>query len=233
MIKIAFKQINLVIISLFIFLLTFTNNGFSVVAFPNISRTSEVSTQIKQNQDGSYTYNYTLKNTSPAPQLVGDVGVWPTIIDFEIPLNNPSVVCNISSPDQWSYEFISYNDYILRFGEPNPFLSPYVIHWYTLLIPNGVGTKPIVPEGYNSIFGTNYYEPQTDGFIFTSFQPPVSGPYLASWWDEFRNIGDPPLPGGSPVGGGGTPSFNPIPIPPTFLLLISGLAGIFALRKRL
>jgi len=211
----------------------------------SVIRTSEVSTVVTVNPDGSYTYNYTVKNTSPAPQWIwNEVEVWPTIVDFEIPLNHPSVVWNISSPEGWGYEFISYDEYILRYGE-HPFNSPWVLHWYTGEIPdhvrqftngneiengNEIGFKPIVPGGYNNRFETNYYEPQTDGFIFTSFQLPVSGPYLASWVDEFRSLGDPPLPGGT-VGGGGTPPFNPIPIPSTFLLLISAFAGLIGLKR--
>lgn len=225
--------------SLFSLLIVVTFGGSNVSA--EVIRTSEVSTVVTANPDGTYTYNYTVRNTSPAPQWIGDIEVWPTIIDYEVPLDDPSVVWNILSPSGWGYEFISYDEYRMRFGEPNPFASPWVLHWYTggvaYDVPENVfataivGFMPIVPSGYNERFGTDYYEPQTDGFIFTSNLSPVSGPYLASWRDDFRNIGDPPLPGGT-VGGGGTPPFNPVPEPSTWLLFSSGLVGIIGFGKK-
>jgi len=227
--------------SLFLLLIAFAV-GSAVSA--EVIRTSEVSTVVTVNPDGTYTYNYTVKNTSHAPQWIDEViEVWPTIVDFEVPLDHPSIVWDIGSPEEWAYEFISFDEYQMRFGEPNPFSSPWVLHWYTMfpafdrgaLSANGegivTGFKPIVPEGYNARWETNYYEPETDGFIFTSNLPPVNGPYLASWWDEERNIGDPPLPGGA-VGGGGTPPFHPVPEPATWFLFGSGLAGIIGFGKK-
>ncbi|MEM3485804.1 MAG: hypothetical protein QXI12_09300 [Candidatus Methanomethyliaceae archaeon] len=222
------------------FTLAFAQYAFSDTV--TVIRTSEVSAVVTQNNDGSYNYNYTVKNTSPAPQWIfGEVEVWPMIVDFEIPLNSPNDVWNVKSPEGWSYEFISFSDYQGRFGEPNPFMSPYVLHWYTgvevvgpLAFTNEaipILYKPIVPQGYNERFETNFYEPETDGFMMDSDLSPVSGPYSTSWQDHFRNIGDPPVPGGS-VGGGGTPPFNPIPIPPTGILLLTGIGGLaYAKRK--
>lgn len=92
----------------------------------DIIRTSEVSTIVTNNQDGTFTYNYTVKNTFPAPQWLGipngiTTQVWPMIVDYEVPLDSLSVVWDIKSPDGWTYEFISFSDYMKRYGEPNPF----------------------------------------------------------------------------------------------------------------
>jgi len=110
-----------------------------------IIRTSEVTSEVTQNPNGKYTYNDTVTNTSPGPQFVRELPVWPLIIDFEVPLESPSIVWDIASPETWDYEFISYGDYRSRFGEPNPFGAPWVLHWYDT---QPQANKPICPDGY-------------------------------------------------------------------------------------
>ncbi len=215
-------------------------------------RTSDVSTLVTDNGNGTWTYNYTVTNTSPAPQFLlrsdrttpceggSEVcaEVWPIVVDFEVPLGSSSDASDIQSPEFWDSEVLSAAEYEARFG-PNPFGAPFILHWYDTEV--GV-EKSIVPRGYNDRFDDDEYEPSTNGFILTSTLPPVDGPYLTSWWDEFRNIGDPPLPGGSNVGGGGTlysvrppcPPDNPncnqppgvIPEPSTVFLFGAGLVGL-------
>ena len=214
-----------------------------------IVRTSEVTTVVTDNGNGTWTYNYTVINTSPGPQmlLVDDefiVNIWPLIVDYEVPLDGPGVVSNVQSPDTWDYEFISAAEYISRFGEANPFDSAYVMHWYDAEFNEPEPSRAIAPNGYTAWVETEWgftpdvYEPSTDGFIFTSARSPVNGPYLTSWVDEFRNIGDPPLPGGS-VGGGGTPTFTPlgavIPEPLTMMGVFLGIGGLggYIRRRRL
>jgi hypothetical protein len=223
----------------------------SIRAEAEIFRTSDVSTVVMDNGNGTWTYDYTVRNISPAPQFIlrsdrttpceglSEVcaEVWPTIIDFEVPLGSLSDAFDIRSPEFWDYEVLSAAEYEGRFG-PNPFGAPFILHWFDTDV--GV-TKAIVPTGYNDRFEDDEYEPSTNGFILTSRLPPVDGPYLTSWFDEFRNIGDPPLPGGSNVGGGGTlyalrlpcppdiPNCNQpdvIPEPSTILLLGAGLVGL-------
>jgi hypothetical protein len=208
-----------------------------------VIRTSEVSSVVTTNGDGTYTYNYNVINTSPGGQSEGNIiDIWPLIVDYEVPLNSPSVVSNVLSPGQWSYEFISADQYLTRYGEANPFGSAYILHWYTgfgtmpqevTAFFDGLGYMPIAPDGYRALHELPVvYEPSTDGFIFTSLLAPVDGPYSTSWEDAFRNIGDPPLPGGS-VGGGGTPSYQQVvPEPGTVVLLAFGLIGMAAFGRK-
>jgi hypothetical protein len=199
-----------------------------VVLADAVIRTSEVSTVITM--DGAnFVYNYTVINTSPGDQDVFDpqteqsLFVWPTIVDFEIPIDSPAVVLSILSPEHWSSEILSASDYETRFGEPNSFGAAFIVHWFT------DEPFPIVPTGYFDRFETLFYENSTDGFLLTSPLGPVNGPYLASWEDDFRQIADPPLPGGT-VGGGGTLPFSTVPEPACTLLLFAGLAVLAGRR---
>ena len=117
----------------------------------DIVRTSSVSTVVTYNDtEGTWTYNYTVENTSPdAPQWVwGETPVWPLIIDYEVPLDSPEDVSDIDSPDIWDYEFISYSEY------NNPFGAPWVLHWYDTEPPeppnNFEAARAIAPDGYTT-----------------------------------------------------------------------------------
>ena len=227
----------------FLFMICVTGALFWAGSVEAIIRTSDVTSVVTHNGNGTYTYNYTVKNTSPGNQIEGNItDIWPLIVDYEVPLDNPSVVFDVLSPGEWSYEFISADQYLARFGEVNPFGSAYVLHWYTgfgtmpqAVVPffDGLGNMPIAPNGYRAGHEVPpVYEPSTDGFIFTSELAPVNGPYSTSWWDAFRNIGDPPLPGGS-VGGGGSLVYHTVPEPGTAVLLAFGMIGLAALGRKL
>lgn len=189
--------------------------------------TSQVTSLVTENPSGTFNYDFTVVNTSTGPQF-GDWGgqqnieVWPSVVDFEIPLDDPAVVQDIQSPEKnWSYEFLSDQDYVARYGEHNPFGSAYVLHWFG---PMSEFYGYIVPEGYSLRFpgqGGDVYENQTAGFKFTSSLAPVSGPYTTSWASGGLYLGDPPLPGGSLIGGSGSVPF--VPEPGSGVLFASGL----------
>lgn len=82
--------------------------------------------------------------------------VWPAIIGYEIPLDDPGVVSDILSPATRSYRFLSAAEYKVEYGVPKPFNSSYVLQWYDYEWP---ADKMIVPDGYNHTFGTAEYEP--------------------------------------------------------------------------
>lgn len=165
-----------------------------------IIRSSHIETTVTPMGGGLFKYEYTVFNDSPAPQWIwSEVEVWPAIIGYEVPLDHPSLVWDVTSPDTWNYRFLSAAQYELEYGVPNPFLSAYVLQWYDE-IP--MVARMIVPAGYNERFEASEYEPFANGFSFISNLSPVDGPYANLWLDLFRNIGDPPLPGGGLVGGG-------------------------------
>ena len=105
--------------------------------------TSQVVSSVTEEPPGIFNYDFTVINTSAGPQF-GDWGgqqnieVWPSVVDFEIPLDDPAVVQNVQSPGKnWSYEFLSDQDYVARYGEHNPFGSAYVLHWFGPMSYNG------------------------------------------------------------------------------------------------
>lgn len=197
-----------------------------------IIRQSHIETTVTDQGGGVFKYEYRVVNDSPAPQWVfeGAVEVWPSIIGYEIPLDHPGVVWNVTSPETWSYRFLSAADYELEYGVPNPFMSSYVLQWFDADLPRA---RMIVPEGFNARWDAAEYEPFANGFSFLSYFSPVDGPYANLWLDFFRNIGDPPLPGGG-IAGGGLP-YRVIPEVPAqgvVALACLGLAWFLKRRRR-
>ena len=177
-----------------------------------IQRLSHITTTVTAIDVNSYQYEYTVWNDSLGDQSGGGdmPGVWPLIVGYEVPIDDPSLAQDIVSPDTWSYRFISNDDYVLEYGL-NPYFSAWVLQWFDSEYFYPAAKLTIAPTGYNEAFGANEYEPYAEGFGFLSPLGPVDGPYANLWVDDFRNFGDPPLPGGS--GGPFVPPFQQVPEP--------------------
>ncbi len=198
---------------------------------PAVQRLSHITTAVTGPSSGVYRYEYTVHNDS-VQQFFADPlrEVWPLIIGYEVPLDNPGVLSNIESPETWSYRFLDNAAYVNLYGM-NPFQSLWVLQWYDrdLLEPNP--QKTIAPAGYNERFGGNEYQPFASGFGFDATLAPTDGPYANLWMDELRNIGDPPLPGGS-LGGGGLPYTRVVPDGgSTLAFMLFAFAALGALQR--
>ena len=199
----------------------------------DLVRLSHIETTVTPQGGGLFKYEYKVYNDSPAPQWRGELENWPSIIGYEIPLDHPSVVWNVTSPLTWDYRFLSAADYQLEYGTPNPFNSAYVLQWYDAMLFDRFPQKMIVPEGFNARFEMSEYEPWANGFSFISNLSPVDGPYANLWLDFVRNIGDPPLPGGGLVGGGLPYRVIPeVPAQGLVALACLGLAAVTVWRRQ-
>lgn len=191
---------------------------------------------------GGNRFTYTLTNTTACDP---GANVWPAIVDFELPLTSPSDVSMIVSPPGWSYEFLTSVEYLARYGIPNPFNAPYILHWYDTVVFDTPNTaKMIVPTGWMATSGIlDVYENYSAMFIFDSPLPAVTdGPYASSWMDYTLRIGDPPLPANAPpvngfTGGDGglyyeQGEYTAVPEPATAALLALGLVALAAMRVR-
>jgi len=202
--KVAMKK-NLRALSGLMFTAGLITAQAAVMAPPEIVRLSRVETVVTDLGNGFYHYSYVVWNDSERQRDPGNrkMWVWPQIIGWEIPLDSPGVVTAITAPPTWDWQILSAEEYVNLYGVENPFDALYVLQWYDAELIRGISrNKRIVPTGYNAFFAENQYEPSADGFGFISPLAPVDGPYAAVWFDRYRQLGDPPLPGGGTTGGG-------------------------------
>ncbi len=218
------------------------------------TRGSTVSDGVTNNGDGTWTYSYTVNNTS-RPEDGGPDARQPILVDWELPWFGDAGITNIQSPFNWTYS-------IEDIGAPNaatgwegvadwqtpgdPFYvagSPFntvtqVLHWYNLCwvqqlnVPTELQVEAVVVscEGQfdNAIFPDN----SLGGFSFDADFDRTNAPYQASWAFLPVRTGDPAFPLGgipnSPLARG------TIPEPGVLGLIAAALAagGLVARRRR-
>lgn len=200
---------------------------------------------VENNGDGTWTYRYTVQNTSTFVPTDDDGVATPVIVDWELPWFDDMGITDILSPDGWAYA-------IEEIGVMNPLTgwqgvaawqtpgdpwyagptSPYttgtkVLHWYTLCFVSeemgceGPAVTGIFPWG------------ERGGFEFIALYPATDAPYQASW--EFDRVltGDPAFPGvaapASPSVTGQVPTVD-VPEPGILSLLGLSLLGLAIFR---
>lgn len=219
------------------------------------TRDSRVSDQVINNQDGTWDYRYTVKNTSKVSQTGADLDQ-PIIVDWELPWFGDAGITNITSPFNWDWSIETVGvansatgwEGVARWQDPNdPFYagaaSPFtnvqtVLHWYnvcwvqarfetaSLSAPTAITTCEFQFD--NAIFPEADGDGgELDGFGFTAEFDQVPAPYQASWAFQPVRTGDPAFPlGGFPNSPAVTGNDTPVPEPAPLLLL--GLAGVIA-----
>jgi hypothetical protein len=209
----------------------------STVEAPICDYCSRVTDIVTDNGDGSWTYEFTVYNDSPAvsegPTLV--------IVDWELPYFDDSGITNVQSAYGWTWaiETIGVENPATGWsgvanwqqpGDPwypgpdSPFTTAtQVLHWFTL-DGNNSGIRPAGFEGGGSFVGS------ASGFSFTAPFPATAAPYQASWADLVIQTGDPAF----PLGTGAVPA-SPnaiVPLPAPLALLGAALAGLVGLQRR-
>lgn len=190
---------------------------------------------------GSYSYSYTVCNTSSSEYG----SVVSLLRDWELPFDgvgtgqniteNNAAITSIVTPEGWSWSIEKDGDTTSATGwdgiidwqsqgPGDPFYfdgkfldHEYVLHFYTVAFEGGYE----IGEGDS-----------LDGFGFESTIGPGAAPYQASWLDALPSTGDPqfPLQGGLPDTFSSAPD---VPEPGTLGLFAGGLgAAVFARRRR-
>lgn len=224
----------------------------AVIGFTGFDQTyaytiqSHVEDSAIDNNNGTWTYNYTVFNDStgifdPETEALNPI---PVIIDWELPYFSDAGITSIASPDGWDWaiETIGVENTDTGWGgiaawqDPSDPLyagatSPFttvtqVLHWYTTCQPNDeCNFAGIFPDGFG-FSETN----SLGGFSFVANYGPTGAPYQASWDIVPVQTGDPAYPqGGLPA----SPlAIASVPEPGAFSLLAIGAIGMLFARRR-
>lgn len=217
------------------------------------TRSSQASDTVSNNGNGTWTYAYTVRNSSLLTESGPDSR--PILVDWELPWFGDAGIslASIRSPRNWTFS-------IETIGSPNgstgwggvadwqnptdPFYegagSPYttgtqVLHWYNVCwVQNQAQARVTLAAVADSCEGSLdnavFPEESLDGFGFDADFSPTSAPYQASWAFLPVRTGDPAFPLGafpnSPAVQGNRVDEPAVPA----LLLLAGVAA-FGLRR--
>jgi hypothetical protein len=218
------------------------------------TRSSAVGDTVTDNGNGTWSYDYTVRNTSQ--QDGGPDEREPIIVDWELPWFGDAGITNIRSPRNWDWAIETIGmpnpatgwEGIAKWQDPtDPFYfgatSPFttgtqVLHWFntcwTQEQPNGGGPSSTLAVALcefqfdNAIFAGA----DLDGFGFDATFDKTAAPYQASWAFLPVQSGDPAYPlGGFP----NSPTLNPptgVPEPGTLALIALAALALAARRPR-
>lgn len=220
------------------------------------ARSSQVSDTVTNNGNSTWTYAYTVRNTSNFTESGPDSR--PILVDWELPWFGDAGISldSIRSPRNWTFS-------IETIGSPNaatgwagvadwqdpsdPWYagssSPYttatqVLHWYNVCwVQQQAQTVTaqslaVVAECEGQFDNAVFPDEELDGFFFDAAFSPTSAPYQASWAFQPVRTGDPAFPLGalpnSPAVQGNRVDEPALPV----LLMLAGVAAVGLRRLR-
>ena len=211
------------------------------VSAGGFTRSSTVTDLVANNGNGTWTYNYTVNNTSLFTSQGLEPGQ-PLLVDWELPWFGDAGIdiASIISPNGWAVNIetigvanaatgwqgiASWQDPADPFfaGPNSPFTTvTQVLHWYSACFISGGDCDPgILPGGSLS------------GFSFVAAFDETAAPYQASWAVLPVLSGDPAFPlGGIPNSPGVQGLVQGVPEPGLLGLLGIGLVAAMLGRRR-
>ncbi len=213
------------------------------------TRSSTVTDSVVDNADGTWTYNYTVNNTSKSD---GGPDREPFIVDWELPWFGDAGITNIMSPSGWNYSIETIGvansstgwEGVAAWQTPgDPFYagagSPFttvteVLHWYSNCWVDGresarIASAAAIVSCESPLQDAIMPEGSLSGFSFLADFDAVAAPYQASWAFQPVRTGDPAFPlGGIP----NSPRVSLVPEPGALGLLGAGLLTLLLGRRR-
>lgn len=211
-------------------------------------RSSSVNSQVQNNNNGTWTYNYILNNTSQFTETGPDPQ--PFIVDWELPWFGDAGIdlMSILSPGGWAFNIETIGvantstgwEGIASWQDPNdPFFfgvnSPFssvtqVLHWYSLCWAANGDAEGCGEGGAlgDAVAPGNSLR----GFGFTAGFDETDAPYQASWAFLPVRSGDPALPFGGIPNSPLVQGLQVVPEPGLISLLGIGLVVAMLARRR-
>lgn len=232
-------------------LLGFAGSASAGVGEVPWTRASSVIGDVTDNNDGTWTYDYTVSNDSVEDFAYGEYGGIPIIVDWELPWFDDAGIdtSTIFSPTGWTWaiETVGVSNAFtgwegeaswqdpndpFYFGDDSPFTDvTQVLHWY---IEGQCGPETQFEPFECNDFNQGIFPGNTlDGFGFTAAYSETDAPYQASWHLLPIQSGDPAFPLIGPASPKALGITNQVSEPGIIGLLGIGVLGMFAsLRRR-